>query len=270
MAFHKCHSLKEARIPETVTEIQYNAFTLCTSLEVVTLSPNLKVLNDGVFAHCRSLGAIVVPKGVERIEAAALGYCTGLMGINFSGVPKYIDWEAFYGTHADFIVLPNSLAQKYFRYEDIFEGRPFARVHSMKKMLLSAKIILYGVESRWHWNMARWDEKIVIPAMTVMLMENEPTPKFLGPSMSRRAIDSALAREPFLLPSTETNRKWLDFSQTLFQKSELNLQYLPDEIRLIILDFINGNVTAGLTELLKTFDVSRAIAPAGVLYDHTV
>lgn len=271
MAFYKCHSLKEARIPETVTEIQYNAFTLCTSLEVVTLSPNLKVLNDGVFAHCRSLGAIVVPKGVERIETTALGYCTGLMGINFSGMPKYIDWDGFKGTHADFIVLPNPLAQKYFRYEDKYEGRPFARVHSMKKMLLSAKIILYGEESRWHWNgPPRWDEKIVVPAMTVMLMENILTPKFLGPSMSRQAIDRALAREPFLLPPTEINLKWLDFSRTLFQKSELNLRYLPDEIRLIILDFINGNVTAGLTELLKTFDVSRAIAPAGALYDHTV
>lgn len=38
----------------------------------------------------------------------------------------------------------------------------------------------------------------------------------------------------------------------------------------MIIDFINGNVTAGLTELLKTFDVSRAITSAGALYDHTV
>jgi hypothetical protein len=38
----------------------------------------------------------------------------------------------------------------------------------------------------------------------------------------------------------------------------------------MIIDFINGTVTSGLTELLKAVDVSRAIAPAGALYDHTV
>ena len=262
MAFRRCHSLKEARIPETVTKIEPNAFTFCTSLEIVTLSPNVKVLDDGVFAHCRSLGAIVVPKGVERIEATALGYCTGLKGINFSGMPKYIDWEAFHGTHADFIVLPELLFHEYFYAED----DRFGRVHSMKKMLRSAKIILYGEESRWYWsrNFLSPYEKIEVPAMTKMLM-NKSASDFSGPSMSRPAIKRALAREPFLLPpELETNLKWLDLFRKYFPPS------LPDEILLMIIDFINGNVTAGLTELLKTFDVSRAIMSSGALYDHTV
>lgn len=262
-AFYNCKRLKEARIPETVTKIESNAFTLCESLEVVTLSPNLKVLSESVFARCSSLGAIVVPEGVEEIEDTAFGYCTGLKGINFLGTPK-IEWYAFKGTHADFIVLRNSLL---FDNKSYYTDDPRMPVHSFKKMLNSAKIIIYAEESRWYWKLVfPYDEKIEIPAMTKVLMDKSAS-RFLGPSMSRSAINRALAKDPFLLPplpSTEkTNPKWLDLSRKLFPQ-------LPDEIRLMIIEFITGNVTAGLTELLKTFDVSRAITSSGVLYDHTV
>lgn len=261
MAFREYYSLKEARIPETVTKIESNAFTDCLSLEIVTLPKNLKVLEHGVFLGCFSLGAIVIPENVKEIEPFALGRCESLKGINFLGMPEYIDWEAFQSTRPDFIVLPNSLFHEYFHYEDD-AGRQ-VQVHSLKKMLRSAKIVLYKEESSWYWKLGSPYEKIEVPAMTKVLM-NKSAYDFSGPSMSRPAIDRALAKEPFFLPPrAETNLRWLDFSRKLFPR-------LPDEIRLMIINFINGNVTAGLTELLKTFDVSRAIAPAGALYDHTV
>jgi len=251
-AFRNFLRLKEARIPETVTKIEYNAFEGCVSLEIVTLPQNLEVLEDGVFLRCTSLSAIVIPKNVKKIEPFALGKCDNLKGINFLGIPKIIDLAAFHGTRPDFIVLP-TLA-----YEDSSKNGP-----ALKKLRNSAKIILSGKESRWYWNLESPYEKIEVPAMTNVLM-NKSASNFSGPSMSYSAIKRALANEPFFLPlDLETNLKWLYLLRKYFST-------LPDEILLMIIDFINGNVTAGLTELLKTFDVSRAIAPAGALYDHTV
>ncbi len=250
-AFNRCVSLKEIRIPNSVKQIGRYAFRICLNLERAILSKNVRAIFIGTFDQCKSLVAIVIPWGVKYIGPMAFSHCFSLRAITLPITLQIVSLNSFSESgHISFVVAP-----KRFYYSTIEVSDFESLLHmSIKEVFPSAKLFLLK------------DDKA---AMSEVVIRGESTPRFLGPSMSRQEIDKALAREPFkvprtnLLPSMETNLKWLDLSRKLFPR-------LPDEIRLIILDFINGNVTAGLTELLKTFDVSRAIAPAGALYDHTV
>lgn len=71
-------------------------FRKCRSLSNVTLPEGLLTIGDCAFSFCSSLRQIQIPATVERIGVAA--FCkSGLMSIQFHGIPKVIEADAFEG-----------------------------------------------------------------------------------------------------------------------------------------------------------------------------
>src|SRR5574344_1681748 len=69
-AFSECTKIRSVVIPSSVDETLYDCgyeFYGCTSLENVTLSPNMQVLK-ATFMGCKALKKIVVPVGVKYMD----------------------------------------------------------------------------------------------------------------------------------------------------------------------------------------------------------
>ena len=74
-AFSGCTSLKSVDIPNNVRGIGVNAFYNCSSLTNLTLPSNITVIAEQSFAFCSSLTRIEIPNGVVTIGLQAFLAC---------------------------------------------------------------------------------------------------------------------------------------------------------------------------------------------------
>jgi BspA type Leucine rich repeat region (6 copies) len=71
-------ALESLTIPNTVTEVQWNAFSQCASLTTVKLSSSLTNISMWSFSYCFSLQEIEIPESVTYIENRAFFSCINL------------------------------------------------------------------------------------------------------------------------------------------------------------------------------------------------
>ena len=81
-------------IPESVTYIGKSAFAVCIYLRTVNIPSQIKVINEKTFTDCYKLNRIVLPEGLERIESSAF-FGTGINSINIPDSVTYISFDAF-------------------------------------------------------------------------------------------------------------------------------------------------------------------------------
>ena len=134
-AFEDRSNITSVSIPDTVKQIQVDAFSFCTALESVNLPENLEVLGEDAFDNCTSLKQIAIPgsvqeiapgtfysckaltevsigTGVTEIDGNAFGYCENLTSINIPDGVSFIGDSAFRGcTKLEKIELPDSVVQ---------------------------------------------------------------------------------------------------------------------------------------------------------------
>ena len=72
-------------IPDTVTEIDKNAFRDCSDLKHVELSKSLTVIYQDAFSDCTSLTGLVLPDTLHKIYYGTFRNCASLTSIN---IPK--------------------------------------------------------------------------------------------------------------------------------------------------------------------------------------
>ncbi len=97
-AFAECRQLRSVVIPASVNETLYDCgyeFYNCTSLEEVTLSPNMQIL-QGTFMGCTALKRIVIPEGVKYLDYV-FENCTALCDVSLPDGLAEIGRECFYG-----------------------------------------------------------------------------------------------------------------------------------------------------------------------------
>ena len=74
----KNRNVKSLKLPDTVTEIMYLAFSGCTSLAYVNIPESVKSIGtqgDGnTFSNCPNLKAVTIPSSVETIREHSFGY----------------------------------------------------------------------------------------------------------------------------------------------------------------------------------------------------
>ena len=66
--FEGCYSLTSITIPNSVTEIGWNAFSHCTALKSLTIPNSVTVIRDDAFSHCTSLEYLSIPNSVQYTE----------------------------------------------------------------------------------------------------------------------------------------------------------------------------------------------------------
>jgi hypothetical protein len=85
------------QVPETVTSIDYRAFSNFTRLSCVTLPAGLTYMAAEAFAGCTHLKDITLPIGLKCIWIGTFKGCTNLTSITLPPVVDFIDHYAFVG-----------------------------------------------------------------------------------------------------------------------------------------------------------------------------
>lgn len=109
-AFENCTFLTEVYLSEGLTAIGGNAFEGCTQLKRILIPESLKSMGEEAFKNCTSLESITFPKGMTHISRRLLKNCMSLSSVYLP--PELIDIHpfAFEDTNIIFTVERDSYA----------------------------------------------------------------------------------------------------------------------------------------------------------------
>lgn len=80
-------------LSKNITSIEMGTFTLCESLENVTLPDELILIGDKAFHECTGLVSIDIPNSVTTIGYQAFSFCSSLTSVTFGKGVTTLDWR---------------------------------------------------------------------------------------------------------------------------------------------------------------------------------
>lgn len=89
-AFYGC-AFKNVVLPNSITELDYYAFSDCKNLEEIVLPQSLTTIKDAAFEGCQSLKSIDLPSSLSILGSYAFKGCTSLVSITFPDRINYGD-----------------------------------------------------------------------------------------------------------------------------------------------------------------------------------
>ena len=150
-AFGGC-AIASLTLPETVTDIYFDAFRGCRELTGVTLPDSVTYLGSSVFAECEALTEVTLPKGLTSIENATFKDCGSLTKIEIPAGVKSIGSSAFEGCALNKIALPDGverIGDRAFYYCDELASVVFPDSISEMGMDVLFSTAYYDNETNW-------------------------------------------------------------------------------------------------------------------------
>ncbi len=84
---------KEYIIPDSVTDIAWNAFSHCNGLTKLTIGKGITVIDFPMLFHCDSIEAVILPDTLTKLDGGAFKY-SGLKHIDIPDSVTYLGCEA--------------------------------------------------------------------------------------------------------------------------------------------------------------------------------
>lgn len=85
----------DVNIPDTVTNINDNAYLGCARMISVTIPNSVTSIGGYAFASCNGLTGVTIPASVTSLGNWAFGFCTGLQEVYFLGNAPSIGTTVF-------------------------------------------------------------------------------------------------------------------------------------------------------------------------------
>ncbi len=139
-------------LPQSLREIDRQAFAWCDGLEELDIPENVVKLGDEAFDGCGSLRSVRIPGGVREIGASAFHFCLKLERVTFSEGLEVIGVDAFCGSALREAELPNSVTR--------IQPWAFARCSELSRVELPAGLRVLEA----HTFEGSGLEQIVLPA----------------------------------------------------------------------------------------------------------
>ena len=95
-AFDHCVELESIVLPNSISDIKHFTFASCINLKSITIPASVKTIEDQAFWCCKSLESIYLSEGTEIIGGQAFGYCESLKSITLPSSIKEIHLSAFF------------------------------------------------------------------------------------------------------------------------------------------------------------------------------
>ena len=95
-AFYLCINLTSVVIPDSVKKIGKKAFTLCIGLTSIIIPNSIKEISNYLFHRCYGLTSIIIPDSVSTIGNSAFDNCPKLTSIVIPQSVKKIGYRAFF------------------------------------------------------------------------------------------------------------------------------------------------------------------------------
>ena len=103
-------------IPNSVTNIEYAAFSGCRQLTSIHLPSSLTKIAERTFSGCQSLTSVNIPSGVTEIGESAFNGCRALPDIELPSGLEKLGWYVFEGCAAlGSIAIPNGVTELPYR-----------------------------------------------------------------------------------------------------------------------------------------------------------
>ena len=110
-AFRDCRGLTSVTIPNSVTSIGEEAFRSCSGLTSVTIPNSVTNIGGSVFQNCSNLVSVTLPNNITSIEQYAFEDCRSLVSVTIPNSVTSIGKQAFgYCESLEYITIPNSVA----------------------------------------------------------------------------------------------------------------------------------------------------------------
>ncbi len=124
-------SLAEVEFPDSLIEIEEDAFGYCQNLKKINLPPNIKVISSGAFSECRA-EYIVVPKDIESFSDNSVTYTAVLYNgtqeeYEYAKKVNKLEFESIYhefyfldGAHKTddgYLIMQENMVLKYVGYD---------------------------------------------------------------------------------------------------------------------------------------------------------
>ncbi len=77
-AFYGFKSIETVKLPSTLKEIGYSAFSNCSNIKDLSLPDAVEMIGGFAFFSCRSITKVELKENVEEVGMDAFGYCTSL------------------------------------------------------------------------------------------------------------------------------------------------------------------------------------------------
>ena len=137
-AFQGCSSLKEIVLPDTVTDIEREAFANCTAMQRIRLPAGLDYSpGTSIFEGCTALEYAEFPQGVRCVPSRIFFGCTALQTVLLPESLTKIEFEAFMNcTSLHVINIPDNVSSI---GSDAFNG-----CASLKKIVIPDKVTDLG------------------------------------------------------------------------------------------------------------------------------
>ena len=111
-AFSECSGLTSIVIPTSVDVIGKWAFSGCTGLTSIIIPNSVTKIGNGAFSSCECLTSINIPDSVDTIKFMTFNDCKGLTSINIPNSVTEICYNAFDGCSGlTSVTLPDSLVE---------------------------------------------------------------------------------------------------------------------------------------------------------------
>ena len=117
--------IKAVTIPDSVTEIDEDAFSLCSALTSITIPDSVTSIGSYAFNGCSSLMSITIPDSVTEIDDSAFSGCSALTSITIPDSVTTIDRNAFDCSPLSTVKASENTISKLLRTCDLRET-PFA------------------------------------------------------------------------------------------------------------------------------------------------
>jgi len=99
-AFYKNDQVTSVIIPDSVEEIEPEAFAYCTALTDINWGSGLKTIDKSSFGRCEGLTEIVFPDGLEEIKNDTFEFCINITSVTFPDSLKRLGTSTFVDCHA--------------------------------------------------------------------------------------------------------------------------------------------------------------------------
>ena len=109
-AFYACSSLKDITLPNGITSIDWYAFQNCTSLKSITIPDSVTDLSIGAFRGCSQLETVNLSSNITRIDEETFMECKNLKTINIpDGVTSIGNYAFAYCNGLTNVTIPDSV-----------------------------------------------------------------------------------------------------------------------------------------------------------------
>ncbi len=103
-------NMREATLPDSMTELRSGLFSGCAALETLRLPDSVTALPSGLCANCPRLRTVYLPEGLESIGMSAFIGCVSLETVDLPDSLEALDSAVFQGcTSLRSIALPGSI-----------------------------------------------------------------------------------------------------------------------------------------------------------------